>query len=384
MTLHTKVNKMDDYTQQIKTELARIAADVTRGLGSNRTQLEQLQARLLDVEQHQPHVLGGGGYGVSYGLGAQDDLAAIVAADEGFQLVASGRTRDTKITLPANSINRPRAAALTTTPGLVQPDRQSGFVLPNLRRLTIRDLMLTTTTDSGSIEYLRETSFANGAAIVSEGSLKPESSVVLTPQVAAVVTIASWTSASEQILADLPALKMYLDGRLRHGLGLAEENQLLNGSGVAANMLGLTVGGTAYAAPFTYATPTKLDQLRLCIDVLELANFSATGIVLHPNDLTAIELLKDTTGAYIKSDPAAANHRTAWGVPIVCTSAQVAGKFTIADFGVCGVIYDRAAPTLEVGRANDDFLRNMVRLRLESRVSMALLLPSAIVSGTFT
>ena len=179
-------------------------------------------------------------------------------------------------------------------------------------------------------------------------------------------------------------LQQYLSSRLLHGLGLAEENQLLSGSGVGANMLGLANGGTAYVSPFVYATPTKLDQLRLAIDQLELQNYGATGIVLHPNDLASIELLKETTGAYIKSDPAVANHRTAWGLPIVATTAMTAGKFLVADFTACGVIFDRAPPTLQIGRANDDFIRNMVRLRLESRVSMALLLPAAIVVGTFT
>ena len=113
-----------------KRELDRISADVNKGMAVNKREVEELRARLLDVEQHQPHVRGGEGGGFEFGTGTQT-LAALISDDEGFQMLASGRIRDTQITLPAGAAHGMRAAALTTTPGLVQPDceRWSGTAL---------------------------------------------------------------------------------------------------------------------------------------------------------------------------------------------------------------------------------------------------------------
>ncbi|POP66548.1 phage major capsid protein [Pseudomonas syringae] len=50
--------------------------------------------------------------------------------------------------------------------------------------------------------------------------------------------------ASRQILDDAKALQSYIDARARYGLLLAEEAQLLYGSGAGANLQGLS-GGTS-------------------------------------------------------------------------------------------------------------------------------------------
>ncbi|MEZ1851555.1 phage major capsid protein, partial [Pseudomonas aeruginosa] len=58
---------------------------------------------------------------------------------------------------------------------LVAPDRRPGVVAAPQRRLTIRDLVAPGTTESNSVEYVRETGFVNNAAPVSEGTQKPYS-----------------------------------------------------------------------------------------------------------------------------------------------------------------------------------------------------------------
>src|SRR5690606_38350554 len=124
---------------------------------------------------------------------------------------------------------------------LIVPDRIPGIQAPALRRLTIRDLISWGRTGSNSIEYARELVFTNNADVVSENPSagKPESDITFEADSANIVTIAHWIHASKQVIADVPMLQSYIDGRLRYGLKFKEEAQLLKGSGVGLNINGI-------------------------------------------------------------------------------------------------------------------------------------------------
>ena len=70
-------------------------------------------------------------------------------------------------------VNAPRSAITTTTTNIVAPDRQAGIIAPPVRRMTIRDLLIQGTTDSNTIEFVRETGFTNKAKTVEECTSKP-------------------------------------------------------------------------------------------------------------------------------------------------------------------------------------------------------------------
>src|SRR5690606_16258457 len=106
--------------------------------------------------------------------------------------------------------------------GLVVEDRRGGVIELPRRRLTIRGLLAQGRTSSNAITFVQETGFTNNADVVTEGSLKPESSIELEEVTTNVRTIAHWMKASKQILADAPALQSFIDARLRYGLQLKE------------------------------------------------------------------------------------------------------------------------------------------------------------------
>ncbi|PSJ20014.1 phage major capsid protein, partial [Halomonas sp. ND22Bw] len=78
---------------------------------------------------------------------------------------------------------------------------------------------------------------------------KPESDITFELDSENVATIAHWIQASRQVLADAGMLQSYIDGRLRYGLKLKEEAQLLKGSGVGLNINGLFTQASQYANP---------------------------------------------------------------------------------------------------------------------------------------
>lgn len=268
---------------------------------------------------------------------------------------------------------------------LVAPTRLPGVIAPPNRRMTVRDLITPGRMDGNVLEYVKETGFTNSAAPVAETAKKPESTmkfdlVTTTPKV-----IAHFVKASRQILDDASQLASYIDGRLRYGLAYVEEQQLLNGAGTGQNLLGIIPQATAYAAPFDPAgTETGIDMIRLALLQASLAEFPASGIVMHPSDWARIELLKDTTGRYIIGNPQGTISPTLWGQPVVATQAISVDKFLVGAFRLGAQVFDRWEARVEVATENeDDFVKNLVTILAEERLALAVYRPEAFVYGDF-
>ncbi|WP_428406068.1 phage major capsid protein [Methylobacterium sp.] len=265
---------------------------------------------------------------------------------------------------------------------LVPADRRGLQVELPQRRLTVRSLLLPGQTASNTIEYEQEKLFTNAAAPVADGALKPQSELQFEDKTATVRTIAHWVRANVQILADAPGLRSIVDQRLRYGLGLTEENQLLNGSGVGQNLLGLVTAAAAYVAPGSLVATTQVDVIRLMILQSALAEFPPNGIVLNPIDWAAIEMGKDTQGRYIIGNPQGTLSPTLWGLPVVATQAMGVDKALVGAFNLAAQIFDRQDATVDVSTEDgDNFIRNKVTIRAEERLALAIYRPQAIVYG---
>lgn len=255
---------------------------------------------------------------------------------------------------------------------------------PN-QRLTVRDLLAPGRMNSNAIAYLRETGFVNNAAIVPENTAKPYSELTFEEQLESAKTIAHMLKASKQILDDLPQLQSFINNRLLNGLKRVEDTQLLFGSGTGNNLNGVYTQATAYVAPITIASPTKVDIIRLAMLQASLADYFATGTVLHSKDWTAIQLLKDTTGAYLFASPFGTMTPSLWGLPVAETNqAGMDGKFLTGAFTEGAQIFDREDANVVISTENqDDFEKNMISIRCEERLALAVYRPEAFVKGTF-
>lgn len=340
----------------------------------------ELQARLNEVEQKAAR------------RGEEEkkaDLTAgahLVASPEFKAWIDSGGMKSTQSgyvhPLPrASLISTPTTN--TTTVG-VAPDVQPGVIPGTQRRMTIRDLLTPGNTQSNMIQYVRETGFTNSAATVSEGDTKPESSITYALTQSAVVTIAHWIKASKQILDDFMQLQSNIDGRLRYGLALVEENQLLKGSGVGNNLNGIYTQATAFAAPIALGgSVTMIDTIRLMLLQSELAEYPATGIVLHPSDWAKIELTKDANRGYIFANPQSLANPALWGRPVVGTQAMTVDTALVGAFRLGAQVFDREDANVVISTENqDDFIRNMVTIRAEERLALAVYRPQAFVKNT--
>ena len=268
---------------------------------------------------------------------------------------------------------------------LVTTTRLPGVIgMPN-RRMTVRDLLTPGTMDGNALEYVKETGFTNAADMVAEGAKKPESSLKYDLVSTTAKVIAHYVKASRQILSDASQLASMIDGRLRYGLAFKEEQQLLNGTGVGQQLLGIIPQATAYVNPLTPpGTPTSIDMVRLAMLQAFLAEYPATGIVMNPIDWARIELLKDTTGRYIIGNPQGSIGATLWNLPVVETQAVQVDKFLTGAFKLGAQVFDRWQARVEVATENeDDFVKNMVTILAEERLALAVYRPQAFIYGDF-
>jgi HK97 family phage major capsid protein len=279
-------------------------------------------------------------------------------------------------------------SATTDTAGaagaLFRATRLQGIIAPPDRRLTVRDLITPGQMDGNALEYVRETGFTNNAGMVAEGAAKPQSDLKFDTVSTTAKVIAHYMKASRQVLDDAAQLRSYIDGRLLYGLAYKEEAQLLNGDGTGQNLLGILPQATAYSAPITLSSPTSIDLIRLAMLQAALAEYPATGHVMHPSDWAWIETLKDTQGRYIIGNPQGQIAPTLWGLPVVTTQAIAVDTFLTGAFRLGAQLFDRWLARVELATENeDDFIKNLVTILAEERLALAVYRPEAFIRGDF-
>jgi HK97 family phage major capsid protein len=223
------------------------------------------------------------------------------------------------------------------------------------------------------------------AAPVGETLAKPQSDLSFELITTTVKTIAHWFRASKQVLADVPLLQSYIDGRAIYGLKYVEENQILAGNGTGQNLLGLIPQATPFNEALRKSGDTKIDLLRRAILQVRIAEYRASAIVLNPVDWADMELAKDSTGSYIWVNVQEGGQPRMWRLPVVDTNAMPQGEFMVGAFDMAAQVFDREDANVEVSTEDaDNFTKNMVTIRAEERLALAVYRPQSFVHGPFT
>lgn len=288
-----------------------------------------------------------------------------------------------KLRVEANTLTGQTGSPPDSDDTLVPAQRKAGIVPGAFRALKIADLLVTVPTVSNAWEFTRENTWTNNAAETAEGASKPESVLTFEQLSVSIRTIAHFIKASNQILADAPALRAYIDNRLRHGVEKRLDNQLLNGDGSGQNISGMTRAGN-----FTSFTPasgdTGIDSVNKAKYAIIGADWDATGVIMNPADWGAIERLKTTDKTYVVGNPFGSIVPMLWGLPVVVTNAMTSGKFMVADFTTSYEHISRMSTVIDVGFVSDDFTRNLVTIRAERRDALATIRPASTRYGSLT
>ncbi|MDX0720872.1 phage major capsid protein [Sinorhizobium medicae] len=377
--------EFDKTMNQVKEIAEKALAEAAKGVGMNDDLKEKADESLLkinalteQVAEIEQKLARGGGKKTTSEKSIGEQFVEDQGVKDWAQSSPSKGKADVRFKATITSATTDTAGAAGAA---VETTRLPGILALPQRRLTVRDLISPGRMDGNALEYVRETGFTNSAAPVAETAAKPESDLKFDLVTTSAKVIAHWMKASRQILDDFSQLRSIIDQRLLYGLAYVEEGQLLNGDGTGQNLHGIIPQATAYAAAFTPDAPTAIDTLRLAQLQAALAEYPATGHVMHPTDWARIELEKDTTGRYIIGNPQGMIGPTLWGLPVVATQAIAVDKFLTGAFRLGAQLFDRWDARVEAGFVNDDFIKNLVTILAEERLALAVYRPEAFIYG---
>lgn len=265
------------------------------------------------------------------------------------------------------------------------PQNNPGIVPGVFKPLTIRDVLLSGTTNAIMVVGTREATRTNSAAEVAQGAAKPESVLTFSQYNVPIETVAHFIKVSNQLLTDAPAVVSYIDTFLRYGLEERLDLQLLKGDGTSPNISGILDAGN-----FTAFTPTSganlVESINKAKYQLWAQGYTPDTVIVNPADWGAMELLREGsgTGAYLYGAPGTVAGGNPFGVRVVLSANMTAGQFAIGAFNRSSMIWNRQGTTVEMGYVNDDFTKNLVTIRAEARLGLETRVPGAVLSGAIT
>lgn len=260
------------------------------------------------------------------------------------------------------------------------------------QRLTIRDLLPVGETTQNIVYFIKESSFTNAADMTAEEGEKPEATLVLTNTSATVKKIAVVLKVTEEMYADFPQLRDYINTRMLFMVSAKEEDQLLNGSGSGNNITGLlNVSGIQTQAKGGDTNLDAIHKAKTKIMTPTTGGYNPTALVINPTDWQLLRLAKDANNQYFGGGPFVGEYGVGgyvlyppvWGLIPVVTTAIAAGTALVGDFQRGAQIWQREGIRVESTNSNeDDFNFNRISMRVEERLALTPYAPGAFCTVT--
>lgn len=281
-------------------------------------------------------------------------------------------------TTPAFKVAAPMTIPSGVKPAITTYDQN---VYGNRRELLIADLFAGETISNNALTFFVESSTVEGGpAYTTEGSEKPMMSFGdPTAVTAALRKIASYMKESDELVHDAPWLASAIDDRGLFQHQLAVESYLVN---ALSNTSGIGTGNKM--------TPDGI--LKAKMTVWKNSGFRPDALLINPDDLYNIMIRKDdngqyygggfVTGAYGNGD--VVEEPKIWGLNVIPSASVAQGTCFVGAFKAGGSIV-RNDEGLRVEFANqneDDFIKNMITVRIEERLVLAVRRPACFVKIT--
>ncbi|CAB5217878.1 major_cap_HK97, phage major capsid protein, HK97 family [uncultured Caudovirales phage] len=251
------------------------------------------------------------------------------------------------------------------------------------RKVHVRTLLPIGSISQGLFTFPKETGETGTVGVQTEGSAKNFVDMSLTMTDAPARYIAGYLQISRQMLEDIPAMTSFLQARLLERYLIAEDAQLLNGTGSGVNLTGLTVAATAASGSSTVDVEQLVDA---CAQVAS-ADYNATGILVNPLDWAAILKTKTASGPYSVPGSIVIDNNgqiNIAGIPVYQSTAIAVDKFLVGDWNMGAQIMQHTGIGVQFSEFDaDNFQKNLITVRVEARIAFPIYYGGAFVYGDF-
>ena len=239
--------------------------------------------------------------------------------------------------------------------------------------LVIRDLFGAESISGSTLVYLVEGAIQGAPAVTAEGAKKPQVHFAdPTPKTVSLAKVACHIKESDEYINDYPFLASAINGRLLYELGLVEQNKLVTDLLATSGIQTGTYASTGTATDIADAI------LQAAMDVQASTGFAADAIAMNPADWYILRVGKDGDDRYYGGgyfgDQAIPN---IWGIPVCVSSSITSGTVIVGAFKTCGSVVTHGGISVEAVNTNeDDFVKNLMTIRAEERLALAVRRPA--------
>ena len=280
------------------------------------------------------------------------------------------------------------------TGAVITPERfgpQVSFQPP--KKFDIRDVMATGSSDSDSIDHIKETGLVDANGFLAENVASAESDLNLEQVTTTSKRIATHINVSKRALRNVSFLASHLSNRFRELIAVTITDSILNDTGAANTFDGFFNQATVFTAgslALKVDEANRADVLAAAIARLnEITNLEANAIFINPLDEYLLNATKDTTGQYAESNVVVSriNGRIHInGVPTWSTHHVTFDKYLVCDLSATSTEYLETQPlTMFVAEQHaTNAIENQVTFVFETEAILPIYKTFAFLKGTLS
>jgi hypothetical protein len=342
-----------DATESINAHIKRVNDDLKNFSHERAQEVAGVRAELLQLQQHVVKMQNeGGGFSAVGGFGPS--LGQQV--EQEFQANSEMYRKAGRVALEVQasitsapggghgSLDAPAAPAQNATQlvGMLKPEDIAGLA---------------------TLHYARRTGVTGAAGVqAGEGAAKPTSEPVFTAVAQNAITISGVATLTEQALRTTGGLKRAVDAHLTKSVRDAADLVLLEGTDEAAWPFD---GLIALAEPFTAVDAESLVDAVLAGRLfMATSGFNPAVAVMNSSDYLGAVTAKGEDGHYLAGGLSGTLALQLVGLRVALSNAIPSGQALLLDTAFVGMLRSPAV-RISVGHINDDFSRNLVRVRGE-------------------
>ena len=366
--------KLKDAFREVNPQVLKAISDNSEELKKTVKSLEANNVSLVDAQKSQGAVI----EGLTEKLNKSNEnkevsfkaqvTELLIANKEKLVAMKNGDSK-TNIRMTMKAVGNMTLAG-STTGQLPQAEREAGITRIVRRNPFILELVNVGTISSNLWEWVQQANPEGAPAMTAEGAAKAQIDFELVLASAAVRKVTAYIKVSKEMLDDIPLMESEINQELSERINLTIDAQLLSGDGTGQNLTGILANATAFA-PGSFAASVaeanNSDVLRVAINQINVSLFQANYIIMHPSDVTAMDLQKASDGHYVLPPFSTSANTIIKGIPIVPNTGVTEGDYLVGDFSKAGVRF-REGLSFDIGYENDDFTKNFVTILAEARL----------------